>query len=107
MNTRWLAWLPALVLWAVTYAGLAQQPGRIRTFSPQGTVKIRQVRAQFSNSWFPSETSRRVESFEIVCSERGTGRWADSGIGLRLERDLPAGVRCEFTVKAASKHFAR
>jgi hypothetical protein len=47
-----------------------------------------------------------LNPFEIVCSERGTGRWADSGNWVYdFERDLPAGVRCEFTVKAGLKTF--
>jgi uncharacterized protein YfaS (alpha-2-macroglobulin family) len=102
MNTRWLAWVPALVLWAVTYAGPDQQPGRIQGFSPQGTVKkVRQVRVQFSESMVSFGDPRAAEDpFEILCSEKGTGRWADPFNWIYdFDRDLPAGVRCSFNLK--------
>ncbi len=40
------------------------------------------------------------EPFEIKCSEKGKGRWIDSKNWVyNFERDLPAGISCEFILK--------
>src|SRR5271169_3355477 len=71
-------------------------------FSPQGEVKnIRQVTARFSDQMVQFGDPRLVEPFDIQCAEKGRGRWADSRNWVYdFERDLPAGVVCEFTVKS-------
>ena len=76
----------------------------IELFSPEGSVKaVRQVRAQFSVPMVAFGDPRGVvEPFEMTCSEAGTARWADAQNWiLDFRRDLPAGVRCVFSVKPA------
>lgn len=76
----------------------------IEVFTPEGVVKgVRQVRAQFSEPMVPFGDPRGiVDPFDIDCSEAGTARWADGTNWLfDFKRDLPAGVRCTFSLKAA------
>lgn len=71
-------------------------------FSPQGTVKeVRQVTARFAASMVPFADPRVVRSpFDIECSEKGSARWLDDRTwAYDFGRDLPAGVRCSFTVR--------
>lgn len=93
---------------ALVLAGLAQaeQEARIVLFTPQGEVKgVRQVRATFSEPMVPLGDPRGViEPFELDCPERGTGRWADSKNWIyEFDRDLPAGIRCEFRLKPETR----
>jgi uncharacterized protein YfaS (alpha-2-macroglobulin family) len=73
----------------------------VEFFSPQGTVKgVRQVSARFSAPMVPFGDPREVDPFAIDCLEKGKGRWADPKNWVYdFDRDLPAGVRCSFTVK--------
>ncbi len=84
----------------------SQTPPRIEVFSPQNTVKdVRQVAVRFSEQMVPFG-SPRVENqiFDIECPEKGAARWADERNWIYdFERDLPAGVRCEFRLKAGVK----
>ena len=87
----------------------AEEGPRVEVFSPQGTVKgVRQVSARFSEQMVPFGDLRGiVEPFDIVCSEKGTGRWADGKNWVfDFERDLPAGVRCEFKLKQGLKSLS-
>ncbi len=70
-------------------------------FSPRGEVKgVRQVTARFAKPMVPFGDPREVDPFAIDCAEKGTGRWADPRNWVYdFARDLPAGVRCTFTVK--------
>ncbi|MCL5024704.1 MAG: MG2 domain-containing protein [Nitrospirae bacterium] len=72
----------------------------ITSFSPQGTVKqVRQVRVGFSEQIVPFGEARLAEPFTIRCPEKGKGRWADGKNWIYdFERDIPAGVTCEFTL---------
>lgn len=74
----------------------------VEMFSPQGEIKgVRQVTARFTQAMVPFGDPRLVEPFDIECPETGTGRWADpKNWVFDFERDLPAGVRCQFTLKA-------
>ncbi|HSR13305.1 MAG TPA: MG2 domain-containing protein, partial [Thermodesulfobacteriota bacterium] len=96
-----------LILFLLAPAVLfAQENPRVETFTPQGTVKgVRQVRVKFSDSVVPFGDPRAVvEPFDIDCPEKGTARWADDRNWIYdFERDLPAGIRCAFTVKAGLK----
>jgi uncharacterized protein YfaS (alpha-2-macroglobulin family) len=79
---------------------------QVEKFTPQGTVKnIRQVRAQFSESMVPFGDPRELaEPFDISCPEKGIARWADGKNWMYdFERDLPAGITCEFNLKAGLK----
>jgi len=75
---------------------------QVEFFSPQGTAKtVRQVSVRFSEAMVPLGDPRGfIEPFEVVCSEKGNGRWADGRNWVfDFERDLPAGIRCEFRLK--------
>jgi uncharacterized protein YfaS (alpha-2-macroglobulin family) len=84
----------------------AQESPRVEKFTPQGTVKnVRQVRAQFSESMVPFGDPRDLaEPFMVSCPQKGIARWADGRNWVYdFERDLPAGIRCEFTLKTDLK----
>ena len=86
----------------------AAEEASVDNFSPQGEVKdVRQVTARFTDQMVPFGDPRIVEPFDITCPEKGQGRWADSRNWVYdFERDLPAGVVCEFTVKSDLKTLA-
>ena len=87
-------------------AALAEDGARVEMFSPQGTVKgVRQVSVRFSDQMVPfGEPRGFIEPFEITCSEKGTSRWADGKNWVfDFEKDLPAGIRCEFRLKSGLK----
>jgi alpha-2-macroglobulin len=73
----------------------------VQLFSPQGEIKgVRQVTARFAVAMVPFGDPREVDPFAIDCVEKGKGRWADMKNWVYdFDRDLPAGVRCNFTVK--------
>ncbi|MEO8754899.1 MAG: alpha-2-macroglobulin, partial [Casimicrobiaceae bacterium] len=73
----------------------------VEFFSPQGEVKgVRQVTARFAKPMVAFGDPREVDPFTIDCPEKGTGRWADmKNWVFDFARDLPAGVRCTFTLK--------
>ena len=109
MNTRRLALLFALIFGTAAHSLFAQQAGRIQSFSPQGVVKkIRQVRVMFSEPMVSFGDPRAaLNPFDIRCAEKGTGRWADPlNWTYDFERDLPAGIRCEFTFRKDFQTFA-
>ena len=84
----------------------AEDGPRVEMFSPQGTLKgVRQVSVRFSEQMVPFGDPRGiVDPFDISCPEKGTGRWADGKNWIYdFERDLSAGVRCEFTLKPGLK----
>jgi uncharacterized protein YfaS (alpha-2-macroglobulin family) len=102
MKVRLLSAIMTLLVLQAAADGPAQQQARIESFSPQGTVKqVRQVRVRFSESMVPFGDPRAVEPpFDITCAEQGTSRWADDRNWLfDFNRDLPAGVRCEFRAR--------
>jgi uncharacterized protein YfaS (alpha-2-macroglobulin family) len=95
--------LTALVGGPVASPVDAQPSPRIVDFSPQGTVKqVRQVRARFSDPMASLGDPRpAADVFDITCSEPGTPRWIDSREWVHdFVRDLPAGVRCAFRLRA-------
>ncbi len=77
----------------------------IESFSPLGEVKgVRQVSVRFTHEMVPLGDPRLSEPFNIDCAEKGSGRWVDGRNWVYdFERDLPAGVRCTFTLKPGSK----
>lgn len=81
-----------------SYAG---EEAHVEVFSPQGMVKkVRQVTARFSDQVVSFGDPRLVEPFEIICPEKGHGRWADSKDWVYdFDRDIPAGIICEFALK--------
>ena len=101
---RRFAFLTAL--YCVSAAALA---ATIESFSPNGEVKgVRQVTARFSSAVVPFGDPRDMAPFAIACSPtemaNGKGRWADTRNWVYdFDRDLPAGVRCEFKLNAGVK----
>ncbi|NWG40120.1 MAG: alpha-2-macroglobulin [Hydrogenophilaceae bacterium] len=91
-------------LFSMFLFGLAHAAG-IDSFSPQGEVKgVRQVLVRFTHEMVPLGDPRLPEPFNIDCAEKGSGRWVDGRNWVYdFERDLPAGVRCTFTLKPDSK----
>ena len=96
------AWAPKVLAslcaaWTLT---LCAQP--VEFFSPQGEVKgVRQVSARFAQAMVPFGDPRELDPFEVDCAEKGKGRWADPKNWVYdFDRDLPAGVRCGFTLKS-------
>lgn len=92
----------------LAFCGLArgEQEARIVSFAPQGEVKgVSQVRAGFSEPMVPLGDPRRsIEPFEVNCPESGRARWADSKNWIyEFEKDLPAGIRCEFSLKPETR----
>ena len=84
----------------------AEDGARVEFFSPQGTVKdVRQVSVRFSEQMVPFGDPRTLLGpFDVECPEKGAGRWADGKNWVYdFERDLPAGVRCEFKLKPGVK----
>ena len=77
-------------------------PPAVDFFSPQGTVKgVRQATARFSAAMVPFGDPREIDPFDVECPEKGKGRWADMKNWVYdFDRDLPAGVRCSFTLKS-------
>ncbi len=77
------------------------EDGRVEIFSPQGEIKnVRQVTACFSDQMVPFGDPRLIDPFDVSCPEKGRGRWADGKNWVfDFDRDLPAGVICEFRIK--------
>ena len=96
------AWLIAMSL---ALAPALSHSATVDVFSPQGEVKgVRQVAARFSEAMVAFGDPRLAEPFDIDCPEKGSARWADQKNWVfDFERDLPAGVRCSFKVKAGSE----
>ena len=91
------------------FPALAQQQARVDQFSPQGTVKnVRQVHARFSEPMVPLGDPRPPENpFVMQCPEKGTGRWVDGRNWVfDFDRNLPAGIRCEFRLRDGLKTLA-
>ncbi len=99
-----LGLLLALLLFSPFHgAAVEAAEPRVVQFSPQGTVKdVRQVTARFSEPMVPLGDPRvSSEVFEVTCPEAGTARWVDSRDWVYdFARDLPAGVRCTFRLRA-------
>lgn len=88
---------------AVTVAAQAPAAPHVVRFSPEGVVKgVRQVTARFSAAMVPLGDPRPAsEVFEVACPEAGTARWVDSREwAYDFARDVPAGVRCTFRLRA-------
>ena len=82
------------------FSGMASAAG-IESFSPHGEVKqVRQIAVRFTHEMMPLGDPRLPQPFDIDCVEKGSGRWVDSKNWVfDFEHDLPAGVRCTFSLK--------
>jgi hypothetical protein len=96
--------LIGIIFLALMNSAFAAEPV-VEFFSPQGEVKVvRQVNVRFSEQMVPFGDPRIVEPFEVACPERGKGRWADGkNWEYDFDRDLPAGVVCDFTLRSDLK----
>ncbi|HEX8956796.1 MAG TPA: hypothetical protein VF798_11005, partial [Burkholderiaceae bacterium] len=98
---KWLATATAMAM-TLAWAGacLAQETS-VESFSPEGNVKgVRQVTARFTAQMVPFGDLRLSDPFTIDCPETGKGRWIDGkNWSYDFERDLPAGVACDFSLK--------
>ena len=92
----------------VACAGGALHAQTVELFSPQGEVKgVRQATARFAHPMVTFGDPREPDPFTVDCIEKGTGRWADTRNWVfDFARDLPAGVRCSFTLKPGLKDAA-
>ncbi len=93
--------LVALCLFAALGAA-AQDAPRVESFSPEGSAKgVRQVVARFSTAIVPLGDPRVAsDAFAVECAEPGRARWVTATEwAYDFARDLPAGVRCRFTLK--------
>ena len=93
-------WFAAAV--ALLLAPAAARAARVASFSPEGVAKqVRQVTARFSEAMVPLGDPRATrDPFAIECPARGASRWADSTTWVHtFEADLPAGLRCAFTLR--------
>src|SRR4051812_16761818 len=78
-------------------------------FSPRGVVKnVRQATARFPQPMVRLGDPRpAADPLEIDCAEKGTSRWLDSRTwAFDFARELPAGVRCTFRLRAGVKTLA-
>ncbi|HEY7675495.1 MAG TPA: alpha-2-macroglobulin, partial [Candidatus Methylomirabilis sp.] len=100
--------LPAAIRPAAAATAEPPAPHVVR-FTPQGTVKdVRQVAARFSEPMVPLGDPRvAADIFEVECPEAGAARWVDSRNWVYdFGRDLPAGVRCTFRLRAGAAALA-
>ncbi|MCL2877864.1 MAG: MG2 domain-containing protein [Acidobacteria bacterium] len=108
--------IPGILLTAVLilsqgslFAQAWQPPARVDSFTPTGAVKqVRQVQVRFSESMVPFGDLRDVaEPFTIACAEPGKARWIDDRVWVYdFDRDLPAGIRCEFKIREGLETLA-
>jgi len=102
-------WFTLCSLFLFVSAASGQQAPKVESFSPQGTIKnIRQVKVRFTQPMVAFGDPRSVITpFEVECAVKGEGRWADTRNWVYdFEKDLFAGVRCEFRLKPDLKTFA-
>ncbi|MGH7800114.1 MAG: alpha-2-macroglobulin family protein [Thermodesulfobacteriota bacterium] len=109
MNFRTLFISLSLTLFSTFNLAYSEKDAYIEMFSPQGTVKgVRQVTARFSEQMLPFGEPRFVEPFVINCPEKGQARWIDGKTwSYDFDKDLPAGIRCDFTLKEGLKTLSR
>jgi hypothetical protein len=90
-------------------SAFAEDGAQIEIFNPQGTVKdVRQVSVRFSDQMVPFGDSRSLtDPFEISCPEKSSSRWVDGRNWIvDFDRNLPAGIVCEFRLKDEVKSLA-
>lgn len=93
----------------VAASAFAQEGAQIEMFSPQGLVKdVRQVSVRFSDQMVPfGDPHSLTDPFEISCPEKSSSRWADGRNWIiDFDRNLPAGISCEFRLKDEVKTLA-
>ena len=100
-------WSKVLTLVFIALSSALSSAATIESFSPQGEIKgVRQVTARFSAAMVPFGDPREIAPFAVDCNpaEAGKGRWADTRNWVfDFDRDLPAGVRCNFKLATGLK----
>ncbi|MEN6464839.1 MAG: MG2 domain-containing protein [Syntrophaceae bacterium] len=101
-----LSLIVVICLFAV--CAFAVETPRVEMFSPQGGVKdVRQAVARFSEQMVGFGDPRLEDPFVVQCGIsgiKGTGRWIDGRTWTYdFDKDLPAGIVCEFTLKQGTK----
>ena len=102
-------WFSLCSLFFFVSAASGQQAPKVESFSPQGTVKnVRQVKVRFTQPMVAFGDPRSVITpFEVECAVKGEARWADTRNWVYdFEKNLLAGVRCEFRLKPDLKTLA-
>jgi len=102
-------WFSLCSLFFLVPAASGQEAAKVESFSPQGTVKnIRQVKVRFTQSMVAFGDPRSITMpFDVNCPVEGEGRWADTRNWVfDFEKNLLAGVRCEFRLKPDLKTLA-
>ncbi|MFI5348282.1 MAG: alpha-2-macroglobulin [Elusimicrobiota bacterium] len=96
--------LAFLISGLCSFASAADR-AKVELFAPQGFVKqVRQATARFSAPMVPLGDLRGREPFDVECGAKGTGRWVDGkNWAYDFDADLPAGLRCRFTLKKGLK----
>ena len=105
MDRNWIVKTLAL-LTGVLVVGFAWAAPQVDVFTPQGQAKgVRQVSVRFTEPMVAFGDPRLPEPFNVRCDGnsdqlKGQGRWADQKNWIYdFEADLPAGQRCQFTLK--------
>ncbi len=80
----------------------------VERFTPQGTAKqVHQVQVRFSAPMVSLGDPRLPDPFSIECAASGKGRWADTRNWVYdFDEELPAGLRCRFTLSKALRTAA-
>lgn len=97
------------VLLALSGNLFSKTPFKILKFTPTGEAKnIRQVVVEFSDAVIPfGQDATGISPFNIDCSEKGNGHWIDEKAWVYdFERDMPAGVACQFQLRQDIKSLA-
>lgn len=86
----------------------AATAAKLTLFAPQGEVRtVRQVQARFSEDMVRFGDPRVYNPFTAKCAVSGKGRWVDTkNWAYDFEKDLPAGLHCEFTLVKGLKSLA-
>src|SRR3989339_1694526 len=97
-----------IIMMFLAQSAFAQDEVKIELFSPRDVVKdIRQVRVRFSEQMVPFGDPGLLEPFDIQCSEKGRGRWADGKNWVYdFDSDLPGGIKCELKLKPDLKSIS-
>ncbi|MDQ5987523.1 MAG: hypothetical protein CSYNP_03268 [Syntrophus sp. SKADARSKE-3] len=95
----------SFILFFLTQIAMAQEKATVEFFSPEGVVKnVRQVTVRFSEPMAALGDPHLSDPLVANCPAKGKGRWIDSkNWSYDFDRDLPAGLICEFTVKPGLK----
>jgi uncharacterized protein YfaS (alpha-2-macroglobulin family) len=98
----------ALLAYVIASCATTAAAQSVLSFSPQGEVKrVRQATARFAAAMVPFGDPREVDPFTVDCPAPGKGRWADPRNWVYdFEADLPAGLRCTFTLREGQKDLA-